>query len=58
MVDQLRFADLGHLNSLRQVVQRLTHSYAVLLDQVSVAVQDAQPRFEQSPVREFMPLLV
>jgi hypothetical protein len=44
---------------ITDVERRLTRKYGHLPpDQVSAAVQDACARFEQSPIRDFVPLLV
>jgi hypothetical protein len=48
--EELMIADVEH---------RLTSKYGHLPpDQISAAVQNARARFEQSPIRDFVPLLV
>ncbi len=50
MSEQLLIAD---------VAQRLTSKYAdVPPHQISDAIRDAQARFEKSPIRDFVPLLI
>src|ERR1700694_5247008 len=52
-------AQISETLLIDQVVQRLTTRYAGLPpDQVAGAVRSAHARFEQSPIREFVPLLV
>jgi hypothetical protein len=52
-------ADLSEQAALAQVEDRLTSRYADLPpDRVSAVIQDAHARFEQSPIRDFVPLLV
>ncbi|MCW2730767.1 MAG: Uncharacterized protein JWR13_1583 [Mycobacterium sp.] len=44
---------------MAQVEERLTSKYADLPpDRVSMAIQQAHARFEQSKIRDFVPLLV
>jgi hypothetical protein len=44
---------------LAEVERRLAGTYADLPpDRISSAVQKAQAQFEQSPIRDFVPLLV
>lgn len=44
---------------IAEVVQRLTRRYAQLPpDQISAAVHTAHARFEHSPIRDLVPLLV
>lgn len=44
---------------IAEVQRRLSSRYAdIPADQVSRAVQAAQARFAQSPIRDFVPLLV
>jgi hypothetical protein len=44
---------------IADVERRLTSKYWHLPpDQISAAVQNARARFEQSPIRDFVPLLV
>ena len=52
-------AQISEAQLIDELVARLTRSYAHLPhDQVCIAVRDALARFEQSPIREFVPLLV
>jgi hypothetical protein len=52
-------AQISETLSIDEVVQRLTTRYADLPpEQVAGAVQSAHSRFEQCPIREFVPLLV
>jgi hypothetical protein len=52
-------AQISETMLIDQVVQRLTTRYADLSpDQVAGAVHSAHARFEQCPIREFVPLLV
>ncbi|MGU3500505.1 three-helix bundle dimerization domain-containing protein [Mycobacterium sp. C31M] len=45
--------------AISHVIQRLTASFdEIPAEQVSAAVDDALARFEQSPIREFVPLFV
>ena len=44
---------------IAEVERRLTNKYAhIPADQVSAAVQRVWAQFEQSPIRDFVPLLV
>ena len=44
---------------IAEVERRLTSKYAQLLpDRIASAIQNAHTRFEQSPIRDFVPLLV
>ncbi|MGE0171090.1 three-helix bundle dimerization domain-containing protein [Nocardioides sp.] len=52
-------AQISETLLIDQVVQRLTTRYADLPpEHVAGAVQSAHARFEQCPIREFVPLLV
>jgi hypothetical protein len=52
-------SDLSEQVALARLEERLTGIYAGLpADRVSAAVQDAHARFDQSPIRDFVPLLV
>jgi hypothetical protein len=52
-------ADLSEQAAMAQVEGRLTSKYADLpADRVSMAIQQAHARFEQSKIRDFVPLLV
>lgn len=52
-------AQISETLLIDQVVARLTASYADLPpDHVAGAVRSAHARLEQSPIREFVPLLV
>lgn len=52
-------ADLSEQAAMAQVEERLTSKYADLPpDRVSMAIQQAHARFEQSKIRDFVPLLV
>jgi hypothetical protein len=52
-------SDLSEQVALARLEERLTGIYAGLpADRVSAAVQDARARFDQSPIRDFVPLLV
>jgi hypothetical protein len=52
-------AQISETMLIEQVVQRLMTQYADLPpDHVAGAVRSAHARFEQSPIREFVPLLV
>lgn len=52
-------AGLGEQAAMKQLEERLTSKYADLpAERVSAAVQNARARFDQSPIRDFVPLLV
>jgi hypothetical protein len=52
-------ADLSEQAALTHVEERLTSTYADLPpERVSAIVQKARARFDQSPIRDFVPLLV
>ena len=52
-------AQISETLLIDQVVERLSIRYADLPpEQVAGAVQSAHARFEQCPIREFVPLLV
>lgn len=52
-------AEISEQVLIAEVTHRLTLKFAQLpTDQVSSAVQNAHARFEQSPIRDFVPLLV
>lgn len=51
--------DISERQLIDEVERRLIQKYAGLPpDQVLSAVQQAHARFEQSPIRDFVPLLV
>lgn len=59
MPQAVEVAQISEALLIDQVVARLKTSYADLPpDQVSGAAHSAHARFEQSPIREFVPLLV
>jgi hypothetical protein len=44
---------------IAEVERRLTNKYAhIPIEQVSTAIQRVYAKFEQSPIRDFVPLLV
>jgi len=52
-------ADLSEQAAIAKLEERLTSTYADLPpDRIAAAVQGARARFEQSPIRDFVPLLV
>jgi hypothetical protein len=52
-------AEISEQLLIAEVERRLTTKYAQLApDRISSAVQNARARFEQSPIRDFVPLLV
>jgi hypothetical protein len=52
-------AEISEQLLIAAVQQRLTSKYAQLPpDRISSAIQHAHARFEQSPIRDFVPLLV
>jgi hypothetical protein len=52
-------AELSEHLLIAEVERRLTRKYAhIPTDQVSTAVQRVYAQFEQSPIRDFVPLLV
>lgn len=52
-------AQISETMLIDQVVERLSSRYAdVAPDRVADVVRNAHARFEQSPIREFVPLLV
>ncbi|MET0700364.1 MAG: hypothetical protein ABWY93_11920 [Mycobacterium sp.] len=52
-------ADLSEQAALEDLERRLTSAYAAIpRDRVSTAIHDAHARFQQSPIRDFIPLLV
>jgi hypothetical protein len=52
-------SDLSEQVAMARLEQRLHGMYAELSpDEISAAVQDARARFDESPVRDFIPLLV
>jgi hypothetical protein len=52
-------SDLSEQVAMARLEQRLGSMYAGLApDRISAAVQDARARFDRSPVRDFVPLLV
>jgi hypothetical protein len=54
-----RVSDLSEQVAMARLEQRLSDMYAGLApDQIAAAVHDARAHFDQSPVRDFVPLLV
>ena len=52
-------AEINERMLIAEAAQRLTRRYAQLpADQISTAVHNAHARFTQSPIRDFVPLLV
>jgi len=52
-------AEISEQLLIAEVERRLTNKYAQLPpDRISSAIQNAHARFEQSPIRDFVPLLV
>ena len=52
-------AEISEQTQVADVERRLTSKYAQLPpDQISSVVRQAHARFEQSPIRDFVPLLV
>jgi len=52
-------AGLSEQAAMKQLEKRLTSAYAdAPADRVSAAVANARIRFDQSPIRDFVPLLV
>src|ERR1700755_48493 len=52
-------SDASEQVAMTRVEQRLRDMYAGLApERISAAVQDARARFDQSPVRDFIPLLI
>jgi hypothetical protein len=52
-------AEISEQTQIAEVERRLTSKYAKLPpDQISSVVRQAQARFTQSPIRDFVPLLV
>jgi hypothetical protein len=52
-------ATISEPQLIADVERRLASKYGHLPpEQISAAVQDAHARFEQSPIRDFVPLLV
>jgi hypothetical protein len=52
-------AEISEQLLIAEIERRLTSKYAQLPpDQISSAIQNAHARFEQSPIRDFVPLLV
>jgi hypothetical protein len=52
-------ADLSEQAAIADLERRLTSTYAKIPpDRVLTAIQQAHARFEQSPIRDFVPLLV
>jgi hypothetical protein len=52
-------AEISEQLLIAAVEQRLTSKYAQLPpDRISSAIRNAHARFEQSPIRDFVPLLV
>jgi hypothetical protein len=52
-------ADLSEQAAMTHLRERLARTYAEIPpERVAAAVQHAQARFEKSPIRDFVPLLV
>ena len=52
-------AEISERLLIAEVERRLTNKYAhIPTDQVSTAIQRVYAQFEQSPIRDFVPLLV
>jgi hypothetical protein len=52
-------AEISEQLLIAEVERRLTSKYAQIPpDQISTVVQNAHARFEQSPIRDFVPLIV
>jgi hypothetical protein len=55
----VRVAEISEELMIADVERRLTSKYGHLPpEQISAAVERARARFEQSPIRDFVPLLV
>jgi hypothetical protein len=58
-VHNFRVADLSEQAAMAALEQRLSSKFADLPpDRIAAAVQGARARFERSPIRDFVPLLV
>jgi hypothetical protein len=59
LAQNIRVAELSEQAALAELQTRLSGIYTgATPDQISAAIQNAHAHFEQSPIRDFIPLLV